>query len=113
MALLSTQTSTSGGSSDTEQNALAVIPRTSSPRRDVTTVTPLAQLDSVPRNRSGSTGTGPLLDTRWIGSRVQPGGSRGVYQTPRSTATTYNCPMNQVDAITLQVVAATLAGIVR
>src|SRR3954464_12589678 len=41
------------------------------------------------------------------------GGSRGVYQTPRSRATTYNQPMNQVDAITLQVVAATLAGIVR
>src|SRR4051812_7149966 len=61
IALRSMQTSTSGGSSDSEQNALAVMPRSSSSWREVTTVTPLAQLDSVPRNRSGSTGTGPLL----------------------------------------------------
>jgi hypothetical protein len=61
MALLSTQTRISGGSSDTEQKALAVMPRTSLPWRQVTTVTPLAQVERVPRNRSGSTATAQLL----------------------------------------------------
>ena len=52
LAARATHTSTSGGSSETDENEAAVIPTGSSPSRAVTTVTPLGQRASVSRNRS-------------------------------------------------------------
>ena len=51
LAARATHTSTSGGSSETDENEAAVIPTGSSPSRAVTTVTPLGQRASVSRNR--------------------------------------------------------------
>ena len=50
----STETSTSGGSSDTDVNALAVIAWTSPSRSVVTTVTPVEKRPSAERKRRGS-----------------------------------------------------------
>ena len=54
-ASLSKHTSTSSGSSDSEQTALAVIPTGPSGPRAVTTVTPVAKRPMTARKCSGST----------------------------------------------------------
>src|SRR6478672_8536998 len=55
-AVLSKHTSSSSGSSDSEQTALAVIPTGPSPEVAVTTVTPVAKVPITDRKRSGPTG---------------------------------------------------------
>ena len=56
-SFFSMQTRTSGGSSETEQNAETVIPwGTPDESIDVTTVIPLGNRDSAARNSSGLTG---------------------------------------------------------
>ena len=60
----SIETSTSGGSSDTDMKALAVMPWTCSPLSVVTTVTPVANIPSV--RRSATAGSSPL-DVRPLG----------------------------------------------
>src|SRR5207244_1525301 len=52
----STQTSTRGGASETEQKEFAVMPWRPDPRRVVTTASPLAQRLMTSLNSSGSTG---------------------------------------------------------
>ncbi|GAA1650755.1 hypothetical protein GCM10009790_34800 [Georgenia ruanii] len=71
----STETRTSGGSSDTERNELAVMPRTS-PWGEVAvmTITPLAKRPSAVRNSLGSTvEVATVIGTSVIWTFVQSG----------------------------------------
>jgi len=55
----SMEMSTSGGRSETDMNAFAVIPCTCSPARAVSTVTPVANIPSVRRNATAGSPSSP------------------------------------------------------
>ena len=81
MARLSTEMSTSGGSSDTDMNAFAVMPCTWSPERVVITVTPVANIPSVRRSAmrgsspsSGGSSTESGAGTSWNELSPSPSG---------------------------------------
>ena len=73
-ARLSTEIRTSGGCSDTDMNALAVIPWTWSPACVVMIVTPVANMPSVRRNATaGSSPSSPAISSEFLGRNVLEG----------------------------------------
>ena len=65
----STETSTSGGRSETDMNAFAVMPCTVSPERVVSTVTPVANIPSVRRKAIAGSPVEPLAELQRLGQR--------------------------------------------
>src|SRR4051794_28522529 len=75
------QTSSIGGSIETEDIALAVVPKSRSSQRVVMTVTPLAKRPITSRNTAWSTtgsGEGALEVVMWPSNQTPPGLTTGV-----------------------------------
>ena len=87
--------STSGGCSDTDMNAFAVIPCTCSPTRVVSTVTPVANIPSVRRNASA-------------GSPSRPSPSSSASD---AGATSYDAPNASGAAIALAIATSNSGGL--
>src|SRR6185436_20302205 len=94
LARLSIEMRTSGGCSETDMNALAVIPCTCSPTRAVSTVTPVANIPSVRRKASA-------------GSPSSPSPSSSASDMG---ATSYEAPNASADAMALAIATSNSGG---
>ena len=91
LARLSTEINTSGGRSDTDMNAFAVIPCTWSCDVVVITVTPVANIPSVRRN--ARTGSSPSSPSIWSSSGA--GSSSQAPDASASAAHDGNAPIGR------------------